>query len=134
MPIVVLDPPPSELEALIERRRGLGQDRHDEVWNGALHMIRAPSGPHAVLTAQLAELLGPVARAAGLVTSGDFNLGEHQDDFRVPDLGIHRRAPTGVWVPTAAIVVEVVSPGDETPGEAAVLCGARRQRDYRYRS
>jgi hypothetical protein len=24
-------------------------------------------------------------------------------------------APTGVWVPTAAIVVEVVSPGDETP-------------------
>jgi Uma2 family endonuclease len=29
-------------------------------------------------------------------------------------LGIHRRTPTGVWVSTAAIVVEVVSPGDET--------------------
>lgn len=43
-----------------------------------------------------------------------FNLGEDDDDFRVPDGGVHRRRPAGTLHPTAAIVVEVVSPGDET--------------------
>jgi Uma2 family endonuclease len=61
----------------------------------------------------LGELLGPLARAVGLVGTGPFNLGD-KDDYRVPDLGYHRGLPANVWVPTAAIVVEVVSPDDET--------------------
>jgi Uma2 family endonuclease len=32
----------------------------------------------------------------------------------VPDGGFHRGSPRGVYLPTAAIVVEVVSPDDET--------------------
>jgi Uma2 family endonuclease len=45
---------------------------------------------------------------------GGFNLGESERDYRVPDGGLHRPGATGVWLPTAALVVEIVSPGDET--------------------
>jgi Uma2 family endonuclease len=31
-----------------------------------------------------------------------------------PNLGLHRGTPTGTWIETAAIVVEVRSPDDET--------------------
>lgn len=78
-------------------------------------MIPAPSFEHARITSQLLELLAPPARAAGLIPAmGGFNLGESEHDYRVPDGGLHRRGAAGVWLPTAALVVEVVSPGDET--------------------
>ncbi|HUB73359.1 MAG TPA: Uma2 family endonuclease [Solirubrobacteraceae bacterium] len=64
---------------------------------------------------QLAELLGQPARLADLVPAmGEFNLGESEHDFRVPDGGIHRPGAGGTWLPTAALVVEIVSPGDES--------------------
>jgi len=114
MPMVVLDPIPDELARLAERRRALGQDRRDEMWEGVLHMAPAPAFRHAVLAAQLAELLGPPARAAGLTVSADFNLGDSKDDFRVPDGGLHRPGAAELWLPTAALAIEIVSPGDET--------------------
>jgi Uma2 family endonuclease len=115
MATLVLDPPPAELRALLERRRRDGLDRFDEVWEGVLHIIPAPSFEHARITSQLMELLAPPARAGGLIpTMGGFNLGESERDYRVPDGGLHRPGASGVWLPTAALVVEVVSPGDET--------------------
>lgn len=42
-----------------------------------------------------------------------FNLGE-PDDYRVPDGGLFEPGPDAVYSPTAALVVEIVSPGDET--------------------
>jgi len=78
-------------------------------------MIPAPSFEHARITQQLAELLGPLAAAAELVAAmGEFNLGDSEHDFRVPDGGLHRPGAAGVWLSTAALVVEIVSPGDET--------------------
>ncbi|MGI8685651.1 MAG: Uma2 family endonuclease [Acidimicrobiales bacterium] len=114
MRTVILDPQPAEIEALIERRRVLGQDRFDEVWEGVYHMTPGPSGTHAYLDLELAALLRPLARAAGLVATSGFNLGAGAHDFRVPDGGYHRTMPLGTWIPTAAIVVEILSPGDET--------------------
>jgi Uma2 family endonuclease len=112
---LVLDPPPPELEALLERRRRSGLHRLDEVWDGVLHLVPAPSGPHADVAHQLAVLLDGPARAAGLFpTMHNFNVGEGKHNYRVPDGGIHRRRPTGVWHTTAALVVEIVSPGDES--------------------
>ncbi len=68
-----------------------------------------------MIAQQLAELLGPLARAASLIPSmHEFNIGESKDDFRVPDGGLHRRAPLGTWHATAALVVEIASPGDES--------------------
>ena len=115
MTTLVLGTPPPELKALIERRRRAGADRLDEVWQGVLHMVPGPSFEHAHLSQQLGELLGPLARAAGLVpTISEFNLGESEQDFRVPDGGLHRPGAAGVWHATAAMVVEILSPGDES--------------------
>ena len=102
-----------EIEALIARRRSLGLDRFDEVWDGEYHMAPMAHSSHGRLDQQLAEILGRSARQAGLHPTGPFNLGE-PDDFRVPDRAIHREPPEGVWIPTAAIVAEIESPDDET--------------------
>jgi len=53
MPTLVHDPLPPEFEALLERRRRLGQDLLDEVCEGVRHMSPAPSGKHARIEAQL---------------------------------------------------------------------------------
>ena len=99
----------------MERRRRAGVDRLDEVWQGVHHMVPAPSYERARITQQLSELLGPIARAAGLEPAmGEFNIVESEHDFRVPDGGLHRPGAAGVWLPTAALVVEILSPGDET--------------------
>lgn len=115
MTTLVLGTPPPELEALLERRRQAGVDRLDEVWQGVLHMVPGPSFEHALITQQLAVLLDGPARAAGLLPAmGEFNLGESEHDFRVPDGGLHRAGAAGLWLKTAAVVVEILSPGDES--------------------
>jgi Uma2 family endonuclease len=110
---VVLGPLPAELEALIARRRSLGLDRFDEVWDGEYHMAPMAHSSHGWLDQQVAVLLEPLARRAALTGTGGFNLGE-PNNFRVPDRGLHRSQPNAVWVPTAALVVEIESPDDET--------------------
>jgi Uma2 family endonuclease len=110
---VVLDPAPAEFEALLERRRALGQDLYDEVWEGEYHMAPAPHPSHGYVGHQLAVLLNPLALHAGLVGTDPFNLGS-PDDYRVSDGGLHRELPSTTFVPTAAVVVEIASPRDET--------------------
>lgn len=113
MKTVVLGPRPQELESLIRRRRALGLDTYDEVWEGTYHVAPAAHPAHGYVDHALAVLLDPYAKEAGLVATGPFNLGA-PEDYRVPDQGYHRRFPDSVWVPSAAVVVEVVSPDDET--------------------
>ena len=113
MRTVILGPLPQEVEALIERRRVLGQDHLDEVWNGEYHMAPAPTKAHAYVDDELATFLHGYARRAGLFGSGPFNLGA-PEDYRVPDRGLHWDRSGGTWASTAAMVVEIVSPGDET--------------------
>jgi Uma2 family endonuclease len=113
MKLVVVGEPPVEITSFLARRRALGQDRFDEVWEGEYHVVPAPHPWHGYLDRRLALALEPLANAAGLVSTGQFNLGE-QDDYRVPDGGYHRGVPSEVFVATAAIVVEIVSPDDET--------------------
>lgn len=114
MRALLLDSPASGLEDLLERRRRSGLDRNDEVWEGVLHMVPAPSGPHSSVEWQLARLLGPLAEQADLHAGGQFNLGAGEHDYRVPDGGLHRAPPLVTWYPTAALVLEIVSPGDES--------------------
>jgi Uma2 family endonuclease len=113
MRTLVLDPPPPQLEEFLEQRRRTGADHHDEVWEGVYHMIPGPDLAHALVAQQLAVLLDAPARAHGLVVSTEFNLGA-KDDYRVPDLGVHRNPQLAVWIPTAVIAVEVLSPDDDT--------------------
>lgn len=115
MRALVLDPATAGFDQLLERRHRSGLDRLDEVWAGVLHMIPAPSLAHARIAQQLAELLGPLARACGLESvMHEFNLGDSEADFRVPDGALHQPGATGTWLPSAALVIEIVSPGDET--------------------
>lgn len=111
------DPPPPEFAQLLQRRRRLGLDRRDEVWQGVLHMNPAPRGRHGDVVQQLAELLGPLARRAGMFPLvADFNLGE-PDDYRVPDGGLHHERRDLTYYPSAALALEILSPDDETRGK-----------------
>jgi len=115
MRTLLTDPAPPEFEELLEARRRAGGDRHDEVWEGVLHMSPDPSGAHLKVQQQLAELLGALARDAGLEPGiSGFNLGESKHDYRCPDGGLFRNLGTGVWQRTAALVMEIVSPGDDS--------------------
>jgi len=114
MRALVLDPETSGLEKLLEIRRRSGLDRCDEVWGGVLHMVPAPNYRHASVQAQVIMILGPKARAAGFEVIDQTNLGEGEKDFRVPDVSMHRPGTSGTWQSTAPLVVEVVSPRDES--------------------
>jgi Uma2 family endonuclease len=113
MRTVVVGTRPPELDALIADRTAKGLDMFDEVWKGEFHMNPAPHARHARLDDELAALLRPYAQRRGLTGLGPFNLGA-ADDYRVPDRGFTVTPPDGVFVATAEVVVEIVSPGDET--------------------
>lgn len=112
--IVVLgDPPPYGIEQWLKQRQALGQDLFDEVWEGEYHVAPAARTGHGLVDRQVAAALQQPAEGAGLWPIGPFNLGD-SDNYRVPD-GAYVRANTdAVFAATAAIVVEIVSPGDET--------------------
>lgn len=113
MPTLVLDPTPTEFDALVERRRRFGIDLHDEVWEGVLHMVPGPNSAHGKLDRRVARLLDEPAQTAGLEPAGPVNIGS-AEDYRVPDAALLRPGPDAVYLPSAALVVEIVSPGDET--------------------
>ena len=70
MATMVLDPNAPGLDELKERRRISGLDRLDEVWEGTLHMVPAPSFEHASIAQQLAVALDGPARAAAWLERG----------------------------------------------------------------
>jgi Uma2 family endonuclease len=114
MRTVVVGTRPAELDALIESRRKQGLDLFDEVWNGDYHMNPAPNVRHGRVDRQLAAILDPLAISKGLVPTGPFNLGT-ADNYRVPDSGyLLPPKTTGLFVESASLVVEIVSPGDES--------------------
>lgn len=113
MQTVVLGEPPAPLADWLARRRELGQDLFDEVWEGVHHVAPAPHRRHGDVDDQIAALLRPLARQVGLWPSGPLNVGE-SDDYRVPDRAYLRDRHMDTFVPTAAVVVEIVSPEDET--------------------
>jgi hypothetical protein len=113
MPTLVRDPPPPEFEALLERRRRLGLDRFYEVCDGVRHMNLGPSSRHGDVEWQVAAILRPLAIARGLDALGQFNVGS-ADDHRLPNGGIVRPGADTVFLSTAELVLEVVSPGDES--------------------
>jgi Uma2 family endonuclease len=113
MKTVVLGDPPDVLVSLFNERKRLGLDTHDELWCGEYHMAPSASLDHGRIGSLIDRLLGPRAEQLGFQMSLDFNVGD-ANNFRVPDLGVHRAPVSAVWIPTAAIVVEVRSPDDET--------------------
>jgi len=112
MTTIVRGPRPPELEQWLERRRRVGADRFDEVWEGRYVVAPDPHSNHGEVMGEVRALLKPVARRSGLRAVQTFNLGR-PDDFRIPDAGLVP-GPVGVWHDTAVLVVEVLSPDDMT--------------------
>jgi Uma2 family endonuclease len=110
---VVLGEMPDVLISLIAERQRLGLDKHDEIWEGSYHMAPAPTGKHAKSGATIVRLLSDEADKLGLYSTLEVNIGGPKN-FRVPDLAFHRTDPLKAWHATAAIVVEVRSPDDES--------------------
>jgi hypothetical protein len=113
---------PTELDALIDRRRALGHDRFDEVWAGEYRMIPGPRFEHGYVDHQLALVLEPYVRAAGLSAGITVSLGS-PDDYRVPDRAYFQAPPTGPHLPTAEIVVEVLAAGDQATAKFGFYAG-----------
>lgn len=109
----VLGPCTPALEASLAERRRLGQDRLDEVWQGVYHMNPAPHPRHGRAVTSFLITAFPFADAAGLSGGPEANIGE-PDDYRVGDVVLTRGEPDDLYLPTAALVVEVLSPGDES--------------------
>jgi Uma2 family endonuclease len=97
----------------IAERHRLGLDRFDEIWDGRYHVNAAPHPRHSFLLRHAERLLDERAEAKGLVPLGEFNIGT-PSDYRIPDAGYVDALPTEAFVPTARLVVEVLSPNDET--------------------
>lgn len=99
----------------LSRRRDLGQDLRDEVWEGTHHVAPPQHGRNGSWRwSWWARWPPPPGGRAGLRPGGSFNLGE-PDDYRVPDLGFHERsACSTLYYSSAPLVVEVLSPDDET--------------------
>ena len=110
-------------DELVEERRRLGLDRHDEMWDGVLHMVPPASSAHNEIGADLARILGRVALARGLRRFNEPGVFDpaiaDMTSYRVPDLGYAR--PEDVSVRgiegRAVLVVEVLSPKDESYGK-----------------
>jgi len=102
------------LSELISQRHRLGQDGYDEMWDGVYHVVPVGSLWHGYVQAQLLVAVNALAVPRGLVVSGPVNIGLGENDYRVPDLVVLRERVNVMWVPTAALVGEVVSPGDHT--------------------
>lgn len=110
--VLVLGDHPA-LQDWLRDRKTHGRDYYDEVWAGVYHVAPNARVEHGRLALQVMVALEPRAVANDLYSSGPFNLGG-REDYRVPDGGWFAAPLSGAYAPTAALVLEVLSPEDET--------------------
>lgn len=122
MPLIVTDP---EMQrAIIRRRRRLGLDKHDEVWNGVYVMSPLADDLHQNLTGEFDSILREIIQRKGLgqVRPG-INITDRPDDwqknYRCPDVVVFLNGTTAVnhgtfWHGGPDFAVEVRSPGDQS--------------------
>jgi Uma2 family endonuclease len=102
-------------EAMLNERRRLGLDGRDEEWNGVLHMVPPPGGPHQEMGVELLMVLGPLAKRCGLQPRYETGLFRATDDYRVPDqLYCRPEQLSDRGAEGAELVMEIRSKGDET--------------------
>ena len=114
MPLVVLDPLPVEIESLLERRRHLGLDRRDEMWDGVLHMNPSPHGRHHRIQHQLAVLLDRLRGRPVWWPRLGTSTSAMKTTIGCPMAVCTGPAPTSCSIRLSRLAVEIVSPGDET--------------------
>jgi hypothetical protein len=110
MRVVMLEAP----QAMLDERRALGLDGHDEMWDGVLHVV-PPAGGLQGLSSEFFGVMFRVAKSRGLVPRMETGLFRTADDFRVPDqLYCRPDQLSDRGAEGAELVVEVRSAGDDT--------------------
>lgn len=112
MKAVLLEVP----QSVLEDRRRKGLDKRDELWDGVVHLVPPAGELHQRIGGKLFALLLPLAERRGLRAYYETGLFRTESDYRVPDQVYTRPEVTserGVEE-GADLVVELVSPGDET--------------------
>jgi Uma2 family endonuclease len=107
----------------LARRRRLGLDRYDEMWEGVLHMTPTPEYEHQRIKGKLHTFLDILLsrRPRGLIALevNVFNDASSEPDYRIPDLSFlvagreSLMARDGIHGGPDA-VIEIRSPEDET--------------------
>ena len=109
--------------AEVERRRRLGIDHKDELWDGEWHLVNPPKLWHARLATDLIAVLFPLARNRGLVPyAGDAGIfgADPARNWRVPDQVYARPdQETEDGLTGAELVCEFRSPGDDSYAKLA---------------
>ena len=119
-----------ELRAALDRRRELGLDLYDEVWEGVYRIVNAPGPRHAAIQATLLAILEPLAEERGIVALGPANIGV-PDDHRIPDACLVEPSVIGTsaWLERAELVVQILSPDE--PSRAKIdFYAARAVAEY----
>src|SRR5262245_47958920 len=106
----------------LARRKSIGLDRRDEMWDGVLHMTPAPSVEHQRVLDRIICFLEPYLRTSerGLLISGVNVFGDSAQDYRIPDLAFVAKGHEnllgndGVRGGGPDAVIEIRSPDDET--------------------
>ena len=122
MPLLVLDP--YEQKRLIARRRKLGQDHHDEVWEGVYVMSPLADDVHQDLVGGLVYILRGIIQNTG---SGQVRPGVNITDdptnwkhnFRCPDVAVFLADTKAIcqdthWLGGPDFAVEIRSKGDRS--------------------
>jgi len=108
---------------LLEWRRRIGADGHDEMWEGVLHMKPVPSGKHQDLVIELVTWLrAQWARPRGGKAFNERNVAAPAawpNDYRVPDVVLLTPDRYELDQDThiagdPTVVVEIRSPDDES--------------------
>ena len=105
-------------ESFLKERHRLGHDKKDELWEGVLHMVPPPSGPHGRRSIDLLLCLAPIAKRRGMSTWGE-GTGVFAADivtsYRIPDVTLARAEHESErGLEGAALCVEILSPNDES--------------------
>src|SRR4051794_380663 len=109
MQALLLHPDP----AWLDERRRLGIDRHDEVWNGVLHVVPPPRTRHELIARDLADVLKRIARPLGLEVLEHFAIYPSDKDYRQPDVAVIRPEDLReIGAVSAELAIEVLSPHD----------------------
>jgi Uma2 family endonuclease len=111
-------------EEELARRRRLGLDRWDEMWEGVLHMPPAPNYEHQRILDRLIAWLGPLLESSGrgILRSGInvFHETAAVENYRIPDLTFVAQgrefviAVDGIRGGPPDAVIEIRSHEDET--------------------
>lgn len=120
------------LLALIERRRALGQDRPDEVWDGVYRIMTDPTPEHQRIVTSLVVLIHGRLSDPALEVFPGINIGVDKQDYRIPDVAVVRRdtpRTSNAFLTSSELVVEILSRG-ERAGERLAFYAAWNVKEY----